>query len=226
VRWPACGTGGYLVGSCLRVAVARRRSGWWDRPAAERSRPAYDQLTRTCAALIGPTPGSSSSHGEIPHTNRVSSTSSSVASALRPCTRRAVARRARTVMRCSGVLAVRSRSRAQWVTWAVLVWWRSSARSSSGAPTISAFNWLIAQVLAVTAACRVTSSTRRLLGRRADAAWPVAPRPALRGRRGLRPARRSCRPSGRDAWAGRPRRPTLRARRVPGRVQRRSCQHP
>jgi hypothetical protein len=31
--------------------------------ASERSRPAYDQLTRTWAALIGPTPGSSSSHG-------------------------------------------------------------------------------------------------------------------------------------------------------------------
>jgi hypothetical protein len=31
--------------------------------ASERNRPACDQLTSTCAALRGPTPGTSSSHG-------------------------------------------------------------------------------------------------------------------------------------------------------------------
>jgi hypothetical protein len=49
--------------------------------AYDRSRPAYDQLTSTWAALIGPTPGSSSSHGATAATSRSSSARSSAASA-------------------------------------------------------------------------------------------------------------------------------------------------
>jgi hypothetical protein len=108
--------------------------------ASDRSRPAYDQLTRTWAALIGPTPGSSSSHGAMAATSRSSSARSPAASAASSWMRWAVERSARTVMRCSSDLAGRSRSAAQRATWRLVASPRSSARSSSGAPTISAFS--------------------------------------------------------------------------------------
>ena len=47
--------------------------------ASERSRAACDQLTSTWAALIGPTPDSSSSHGATAATSRSSSTRNTVA---------------------------------------------------------------------------------------------------------------------------------------------------
>jgi hypothetical protein len=104
--------------------------------ASERSRPACDQLTSTWAALIGPTPGSSSSHGATAATSR----SSSAASAASSWMRRAVERSARTVIRCSSDRAGRSRNAAQRAICCRLASRRSSARSSSGAPTSSALS--------------------------------------------------------------------------------------
>jgi hypothetical protein len=80
--------------------------------ASERSRPACDQLTSTWAALIGPTPDSSSSHGATAATNRSSSARSPAASAASSWIRRAVQRRVRAVMRCSSDRVGRSRSPA------------------------------------------------------------------------------------------------------------------
>src|SRR5215218_2959135 len=72
----------------------------------------------------------------------------------------AVERSARTVMRCSSDLAGRSRSPAQCAIWRLVASPRSSARSSSGAPTIRALSWLTALTLATQALWRVVSSTR------------------------------------------------------------------
>jgi hypothetical protein len=73
---------------------------------------ACNQLTSTWAALIGPTPGSSSSHGARAATSRSSSARSPAASAANSWMRRAVQRNARTVMRCSSEWAGQSRSTA------------------------------------------------------------------------------------------------------------------
>jgi hypothetical protein len=108
--------------------------------ASERSRPACDQLTSTWAALIGPTPGNSSNHGMTAATSRSSSARSPAASAASSWIRCAVERNARTVTRCSSDLAGRARRLAQRPTWRLVASPRSSARSSSGALTISAFN--------------------------------------------------------------------------------------
>src|SRR5829696_6968400 len=119
--------------------------------------PACDQLTRTWAALIGPTPGNSSSHGATPATSRSSSARSPAASTASSWTRRAVERNARTVMRCSSDLEGRSRNLAQRAIWPLVASPRSSARNSSGAPTIRALSWLTALTLAAQALWRVAS---------------------------------------------------------------------
>jgi hypothetical protein len=72
-----------------------------------------------------------------------------------------VERNARTVVRCSNERAGRSGSAAQEATWPVVLQARSSARSSSGAPTMRALSWLRGQVRAVTTPWRVANSTRR-----------------------------------------------------------------
>ena len=74
--------------------------------------------------------------------------------------RSAVVRNARTVMRCSSDRAGWSLITAQRLIWCLVVRPRSSARSSSGAPTISASSWLVALTLAAQALWRVASSTR------------------------------------------------------------------
>jgi hypothetical protein len=72
----------------------------------------------------------------------------------------AVERNARAVMRCSSDRVGRSRSWAQRRTCCLVPSPRRSARSSSGAPTISALNWLVALTLARQALWRVANSTR------------------------------------------------------------------
>lgn len=62
-------------------------------------------------------------------------------------------------MRCSSDLVGRSRSLAQLRTCCLVPSPRSSARSSSGAPTIIALSWLMALTLARQALWRVASST-------------------------------------------------------------------
>ncbi len=89
----------------------------------------------------------------------------------------AVARSARTVARCSSDLAGRVRSLAQALTWAMVERPRSLARSSSGAPTTSAWGWLVAFTRALTAPWRVVSSTRsasRSPRRRGAGVWSKA----------------------------------------------------
>jgi hypothetical protein len=115
--------------------------------ASERRRPACDQLTSTWAALSGPTPGTSSSQGTTAWISTVSSAWSWSASAARNWTRWAVARSARTVAWCSSDLVGRSRRLAQALIWLLVLRPRSSARSSSGAPTISALSWSLTAIL-------------------------------------------------------------------------------
>jgi len=74
----------------------------------------------------------------------------------------AVERSARTVMRRSSDLEGRSRSVAQRVIWRLVASPRSSARSSSGAPTMRALSWLVALTLAAQAPWRVANSTRNV----------------------------------------------------------------
>jgi hypothetical protein len=145
--------------------------------ASERRRPACDQLTRIWAALIGPTPGSSSRQGVTAATSRSSSARSSAASPASSWMRWAVDLSAQTVMRCSSDLAGRSRSLAQRAICRLVPSPRSSVRSSSGAPTISALSWLMAQTLATHALWRVASSTRsasRSPRRRGASTWSWA----------------------------------------------------
>jgi len=92
----------------------------------------------------------------------------------------AVERSARTVMRRSSDLEGRSRSVAQRVIWRLVASPRSSARSSSGAPTMRALSWLVALTLAAQAPWRVANSTRN-----------VSRSPRRRGARGWSWARAS-----------------------------------
>jgi hypothetical protein len=73
-------------------------------------------------------------------TSRSNSSRSPAASAASSRMRRAVERSARTVMRCSSDRVGRARSLAQRLIWRLVARPRSSARSSSGAPTISALS--------------------------------------------------------------------------------------
>jgi len=137
----------------------------------------------------------------------------------------AVARSARTVARCSSDLVGRSRRLAQQATWRLVGWPRSSARSSSGAPTISA----------------LSSPDGGHPGQRGAAACgqqhaqrlPLPPTPRgrqlilaerLAGGCGPRPTRRSWRRCDWLAvWAGSPPRPARRIAATPPSGRRRSC---
>jgi hypothetical protein len=76
-RWRVCWPDDAGIGQAPASAA---------KAASERSRPAYDQLTRTCAALIGPTPGRPSSHGASAVTSLARSASSPAASVASVCT--------------------------------------------------------------------------------------------------------------------------------------------
>ena len=104
---------------------------------------------------------------------------------------------------------------------------RSSARSSSGAPTSSALSWPIAATRARVALRRVVSSTRSASRSPRRRGWPGGRGRAPRGRPGPRPARRSWRRcAGLAAWVGRPRRPAHRAAAGTRPGRRRSCPPP
>ena len=97
-----------VAGSAEAVAVVSPEDAWMGaapekaaNAASERNRPVCDQLIRTWAALIAPTPGSASSCGWAEVTSRVISRSRSSASARSVMMRLAVDRRAVTVTRCS-----------------------------------------------------------------------------------------------------------------------------
>ncbi len=128
--------------------------------ASLRSRPAWDQDTRNWAAVMAPTPGSSSRPGQAAVTSSSSSVSCSAASASSISARRATARIARTVARCSMLWLGRVRSRAQRSSCWSVVPRRSCSRRASGALTISALSCPMARVRATTAPWRAASSTR------------------------------------------------------------------
>jgi hypothetical protein len=127
-----------MAGHLPRRRRDRVGAGEGGNRGSDRNRPACDQLISTCAALSGPTPGTSSSQGATAWTRMDGSAWSWSAAACRCWMRWAVARRARTVARCSSDLLGRSRRLAQVRIWLEVGRLRSSARSSSGAPTISA----------------------------------------------------------------------------------------
>jgi hypothetical protein len=133
-------------------------AGLW--AASERSRPAYDQLTRTWAALIGPMPGSSSSHRATrghqpvqldPRLDGLGGQQlAAVGGGAQRLDGHAMLQRPGGPVPERGAVAI----------WRLVARPRSSARSSSGAPTISALSWLMAQILAAQALWRLASSTR------------------------------------------------------------------
>ncbi len=81
--------------------------------ASERTRSRCDQVTISCAATIGPTPGSSSSSGTSARTWPRISRSSSSASAVAASIRRASERRTSTIASSSGVRELERRKRLQ-----------------------------------------------------------------------------------------------------------------
>ena len=90
----------------------------WGHPPAlrtrprDRSRPACDQPNRSCAALIGPTPGCARRSGARCAPRARAPPRRSAASAAEQPDARAVKRRARTVMRCSSARAAGPQPRA------------------------------------------------------------------------------------------------------------------
>ena len=108
-------------------------------------------------------------------------------------------------------LAGRCRNRAQRPIWRLVASPRNSARSSSGAPTISALSWLMALTLATQALWRVASSTRNASWspRRRGVSrwsWASASRAARTASKAsdLAPLRRCAAGAAWAAWADRP----------------------
>ena len=140
-----------------RGATPARRAN----AASLRHRPGWDQAMYIWAAVIGPTPGWSSSWGATVVTSSVIVVFSSVTSVVRVLMRRDRARMDCLVAVCSLIGADPSRNARHLVTNAVVVRSRSWSLRSTGAVTRRAFSSLIAATRAVWAPLRVISNTRR-----------------------------------------------------------------
>ena len=127
--------------------------------ASERTRPWCDQATISCAATIGPTPGSSSSVGASARTWAWISCSSSSASTVAAFARRARLRRTSRVVTSSAAPGLR-RKWLQRSSSFPLGSARSSCRSWSGAVTITARSCANAWRRTSTAPRRAISSRR------------------------------------------------------------------
>ena len=157
--------------------------------ASERSRPWCDQATISCAATIGPTPGSSSSAGARACTWLRISCSSSPASWVAALILRARLRKTSRVASSSAVVLERRR-RLQRSSSLPVGSSRSSSRSRSGAVTITPRSCPSASRPTSTALRRATNNNRSasrrspLRGRAsvslASAAVPCGPRRARR----------------------------------------------
>jgi hypothetical protein len=119
-----------------------------------------DQVTISCAATIGPTPGSSSSAGTVARTRARISRSSRLASSVATSMRWASERSATIVASRSGVRELERRKRLQRRTSSPTGSRRSSCRSISGAVTITLPSWTSATRRTSTALLRASSSTR------------------------------------------------------------------
>jgi hypothetical protein len=149
VRWPLLASSG--------ATPAREANA-----ASLRTRPRWDQLTRSWAATTGPTPGSASNAGPAGccGTRTSSSTSSSAAWLIKNRIRAAIERSVRTVTRCSRVAPVGLENRSIRSSCLANPSPLSWARRCSGATTIKLFSSLIALVRLIKMPCRVTSTCR------------------------------------------------------------------